>query len=327
MADDAWHPYREPRVFDRLKQAAWLVLAMCSAGALAPGAAAGEGFFDRPEGQGVASLVVPGSGQFLQSNRVAGGLYLGAFATSLAAANYYRNQDDFLDADDRFDDDLEIQFYNASTLGYDIFILVAADIAMFSGYAAYRDGRLENDNKGFSTPAPHETFSDLALAPFQIDYLLRPTTYIPLLLVGAALSQTESGDPNDGLYEIRYADDVNTTVLGLYHTVGIGMGPAVAEEALFRGFLNNHFSHLYGRYGGLALSSALFALGHLGEGNQADALTAGVFGAYVGLLQQRNGYAIGEGVAIHFWSNFLAGLTALQHGGPAENLLTFAFSF
>ncbi|MDH3714834.1 MAG: CPBP family intramembrane metalloprotease, partial [Gammaproteobacteria bacterium] len=214
-----------------------------------------------------------------------------------------------------------------STLGYDIFVLAAADIAMFSGYAAYRDGRLANDNKGFSTPAPHETFGDLALAPFQVDYLFRPTTYVPLLLVGAALSQTRSGDPNDGLYEIRYTDDVNRAVLGLYHTVGIGMGPAVAEEALFRGFLNNHFSHHYGRWGGLALSSALFALGHLGEGNQADALTAGIFGAYVGLLQQRNGYAIGEGVAIHFWSNFLAGLTALRHGGPAEDLLTFAFSF
>ena len=123
------------------------------------------------------------------------------------------------------------------------------------------------------------------------------------------------------------AEDVNRAVLGLYHTVGIGMGPAVAEEALFRGFLNNHFSHHYGRWGGLALSSALFAIGHLGEGNQADALTAGLFGAYVGLLQQRNGYAIGEGVAIHFWTNFLAGLTALSHGGPAEDLLTFTFSF
>lgn len=314
-------------MFDRLKPAVCGALAVCAAVALKPGTAAGEGFFDRPEGQGVASLVVPGSGQFLQSSNVAGGLYLGAFATSLAAASYFRNQDDFLDADDRFDDDQEIQFVNAATLNYDIFVLAAADIAMFSGYAAYRDGRLKNDNEGFITPAPHETFGDLALAPFQVDYLLRPTTYIPLLLAGAALSQTQSGDPNDGLYEIRYADDVNTALLGLYQTVGIGMGPAVAEEAFFRGFLNNHFSHQYGRWGGLALSSALFALGHLGEGNQADALTAGVFGAYVGLLQQRNGYAIGEGVAIHFWSNFLAGLTALRHGGPAENLLTFAFSF
>ncbi|MDH3452660.1 MAG: CPBP family intramembrane metalloprotease, partial [Gammaproteobacteria bacterium] len=256
-----------------------------------------------------------------------GALYLGAFTGSLLAASHYRDKDEFLDTDERFDDDREIQFYNKATLRFDIFVLAAADTAMYSGYAAYRDGREEGNNEGFSTPAPHEALSDLALAPFQLTYLSRPTTFIPLLLVGAALAQTESGDTGDGFYEIRYADDVNETELQLFQTLGIGMGPAVAEEAFFRGFLNNHFSHHYGRWGGLALSSTLFALGHLGQGNQADALTAGIFGAYVGLLQQRNRYAIGEGVAIHFWSNFLAGLTALQHGGSADNLLTFSYPF
>lgn len=305
-----------------------LVLGLLGVIGQVSGAQAGEsGFFDRPEIQGVSSLLIPGSGQFMQSNPVAGGLYLGAFSTSALAAAYYRDQDDFLDSDERFDDDLEIQFYNSTTLRHDIFQLLAVDIAMFSGYAAYRDGRAAMDNKGFSTPAPEETFSDLALAPFQVDYLLRPTTYVPLLLVGAALSQTSDGDTSDGLYEIRYTDDVNETVLALYQTVGIGMGPAVAEEAFFRGFLNNHFTHQYGRWGGVALSSTLFALGHLGEGNQADALTAGLFGVYVGLLQQRNGFAIGEGVAIHFWTNFLAGLTALARGGPASDLVTLSFQF
>jgi len=318
---------RELRVFESLKRVACVLSAVAGMLAPLPGLAAAEGFFGRPEIQGVASLVIPGSGQFLQSNNLEGGLYLGAWTTSVLAANYYRNQDDFLTGDERFDDDREIQFYNQTTLRYDVFALAATDIALYSGYAAYRDGRAATGNEGYSTPAPHEGLKELALAPFQLDYLIRPTTFVPLLLVGAALSQTSPGDPNDGLYEIRYTDDVNETLLNLYYTVGIGMGPGVSEEAFFRGFLNNHFSHQYGRWGGLALSSSLFALGHLGEGNQADALTAGIFGAYVGLLQQRNGYAIGEGVAIHFWSNFLSGLAALQRGGPVENLLTFAIEF
>ncbi len=292
-----------------------------------PWPAAAEGLFDRPEGQGVASLVVPGSGQFLQSRKGEGAAYLGAFTASVLAAVHYRNRDDFLDSDQKFDDDREILFYNETTLRADIFSLAATDIALYSGYAAYRDARAARDNEGYSTPAPHEELGDLALAPFQLEYLRRPTTFIPLLLAGVVLAQTDAGDTDDGLYEIRYADDVNETELRLFYTLGIGMGPAVTEEAFFRGFLNNHFSHQYGRWGGLALSSGLFALGHIGQGNQADALTAGVFGAYVGLLQQHNAYAIGEGVAIHFWSNFLAGLTALRHGGSAANLLTFAYTF
>lgn len=207
-----------------------------------------------------------------------------------------------------------------------MFALAATDLAFYSSYAAYRDARQSAGNADYATPPPRETLEELSLAPFRLEYLTRPTTFVPLLLVGAQLANLERGDEDDGFYEIRYADDVNEAEINLFFTAGIGYGPGVTEEAFFRGFLNNHFSHRFGRWGGLALSSGIFALGHLGRGNQANALEAGLFGAYVGWLQQRNNYAIGEGVAIHFWTNFLAGLTALQHGGRA-NLIQLGFSF
>ena len=75
------------------------------------------------------------------------------------------------------------------------------------------------------------------------------------------------------------------------------------------------------------MSSLAFAAGHLGQGNQADFLSAGLAGAYLGWVQQRNGYAIGEGVALHFWGNFLHGLAALDKGGAAPNLVSFAYRF
>ena len=104
------------------------------------------------------------------------------------------------------------------------------------------------------------------------------------------------------------------------------MGPAVGEEAFFRGFLNNQLSHQLGRWWGLGLSSGIFALGHSGTGNQASALQAGIFGLYTGWLQQHNNYAIGEGVAIHFWGNFLASAVAIANGGSAE-LMRLNFEF
>jgi membrane protease YdiL (CAAX protease family) len=88
--------------------------------------------------------------------------------------------------------------------------------------------------------------------------------------------------------------------------VGIG------EEAFFRGFVNNALSDSWGRWWGLAGSSAIFGLAHEGIGGQATILQAAGFGAYLGWIQQRNDYDIGEGVAIHFWWDFLVSLGMLQ---------------
>jgi uncharacterized protein len=45
---------------------------------------------------------------------------------------------------------------------------------------------------------------------------------------------------------------------------------------------------------------------------------AGLAGAYLGWVQQRNNFAIGEGVAIHYWVNVIAGIAAIRHGGSAQ---------
>ena len=37
----------------------------------------------------------------------------------------------------------------------------------------------------------------------------------------------------------------------------------------------------------------------------------------------RNGFQIGEGVALHYWINVLAGISAIRHGGSAQ-LITVA---
>jgi membrane protease YdiL (CAAX protease family) len=88
----------------------------------------------------------------------------------------------------------------------------------------------------------------------------------------------------------------------------------VGEEAFFRGFLNNEFSERYGDRWGLAVSSLIFGLGHTGQGQTANVLQATAAGLYLGWLHQRNGFETGEGVALHYWINVLAGLSAIRNG-------------
>jgi hypothetical protein len=43
-------------------------------------------------------------------------------------------------------------------------------------------------------------------------------------------------------------------------------------------------------------------------------------GAYLGWVHQKNGFEVGEGVALHYWINVLAGISAIHNGGSAELL-------
>jgi membrane protease YdiL (CAAX protease family) len=82
--------------------------------------------------------------------------------------------------------------------------------------------------------------------------------------------------------------------------------------------LNNGLSDSLGPGWGLVTSSAIFGLAHEGVGNQATIAQAMLFGLYLGWLQQRNDYDIGEGVAIHFWWNFLVSLGTLKERRAKE---------
>jgi membrane protease YdiL (CAAX protease family) len=95
---------------------------------------------------------------------------------------------------------------------------------------------------------------------------------------------------------------------------------AVGEEAFFRGVLNNGLSSGLGEFWGLVASSALFGVAHNGQGATAYPAGAALFGLYLGWLQQHNEYRIGQGVAIHFWWDFLLSLALLQKHSPDQQV-------
>lgn len=271
-----------------------------------------------PFWKGVSSAIVPGSGQALSGDHGEAAAHFGIFGLSLYNALRQRDKDDFLDEDTRYDEDNDREVINRTTLKYDYAARLAFDTALYSSYAAYRDAR-QRDNAGYRTPLPRESLTDLARAPFSLRYLSRPTTFVPLVIQAAAVFADKDG------YRIDRARDVSEGDLHAYNLVANEM-VAVGEEAFFRGFLNNEFSERYGNRWGLTISSVIFGLGHTGQGQTANALQATAAGLYLGWLHQRNDFEAGEGVALHYWVNVLAGISAIRNGEQAE-LLAFRFSF
>jgi len=265
--------------------------------------------------KGLASLVVPGAGQASNGDYGEAALHFGVFAVSVYGVIRYQDKSDYLDADQRYDEDNNREFINKTTLRYDYAARLVTDMALYSGYAAYRDAR-ERDNAGFRTPAPRESLTDLAVAPFSINYLSRPTTFIPLAIQALALYHYKDSTDAYGIYR---ANDVSERDLHVFNLAANEM-TAVGEEAFFRGFLNNEFSSRYGDNAGLATSSAIFGLAHTGQGQTANVLEATLAGAYLGWVHQKNGFEVGEGVALHYWINVLAGISAIHNGGSAELL-------
>jgi hypothetical protein len=265
--------------------------------------AAGE---PSPTVAAAASAIIPGLGQATQGDYVAAAEHFTIFAGSLAAAAHYQGKSDFLSDDTRYQHDREI--VNQTTLRRDFALRVAGDTALYSSFAAYRDGR-SRDSRSYRTPAPKESLSELAVAPFSWEYLSRPTTFIPLglQLLGAMSDR----------YGVYRAPDVSKNALYAYELTANEF-TAVGEEGFFRGFLNNELSDRWGNGWGLAGSSALFGLAHTGQGQAANTVQAGLAGAYLGWVHQRNNFQIGEGVAIHYWVNVIAGLAAIRHGGSAQ---------
>lgn len=300
------------RLAGRLVHSTVLAAIMLAIGGIGPAHAAD------PVLAGLASLVIPGTGQMSNGDYGEGAVHLGVFAVSAYGAVRYRDQDDFLDEDARLDEDNDREFINRTTLKYDYAVRLATDTMLYSSYAAYRDARAY-DNSGYRRPAPRESLADLAAAPFSPRYLMRPTTFIPLAIQAAAVFSSGYR------YRIDRADDVSRGDLYTFNFIANEM-TAVGEEAMFRGFLNNEFSDRYGDGRGLAISSAIFGLSHSGAGQTANVLEATAAGVYLGWLHQRNGFQAAEGAALHYWINVLAGIAAIRNGGDAP-LLNLQLAF
>lgn len=282
---------------------AWAAAALVAGGLLAASIADAAD----PEWAAVGSTLLPGVGQMANGDYGAGAFQL---ALSFALARQYiilTDRPEYLEPRERVDSRNHFIETNKTILEADLYGSALTNLTFYSAYAAYRDARTAGNNQGYTTPAPRESLGDLAIAPYRWEYLRRPTTFIPI----AAALYFALTPPDDERYLYKPDRTVTRDTLrqgAFVQSMMVGVG----EEAFFRGFLNNGLSDSLGPGWGLVTSSAIFGLAHEGVGNQATIGAATLFGLYLGWLQQRNGYDIGEGVAVHFWWNFLVSLGALK---------------
>ncbi|MBK1736086.1 hypothetical protein CKO15_12555 [Halorhodospira abdelmalekii] len=254
------------------------------------------------------SFFAPGTGQFINQQPGKGAAHLSTFLGSIAASAYYQNHEDFIEFDDRYDEDNEIIYTTRVNEHADLASRVMLASMFYSSYDAYIERRRLLGNRNYNTPAHAESLQSLTLAPFNREYLTRWTTLAPLAIAASTLLI----GPDDG-WVTSFEDGMSRGEAAAYVFPQHG-AVAIGEEAFFRGMLNNSFSHQWGERWGLAASSVAFGLAHTGEGVSANAAVATAAGFYLGWVHQRNDYQLGESVAIHFWWNVMVSLATLRYG-------------
>ncbi len=277
-----------------------------------------------PELTATGSFFIPGLGQALNSDYGKAGFHFGSALVFARQYSFQVEQEDYILPADRVDNKNKEIDTNRTSFVAELWGSALFNLQLYSSFAAYRDGRQALSNEGYETPAPTESLVDLAYAPFQWDLLSRPTTFVPLLFpLYFALTP-----PSDERFLFNPDDSITREEMAAGFAVQHNM-VAVGEEAFFRGLLNNGFSNSFGETYGLLTSSAIFGLAHQGNAGQATSVGAGLFGLYVGYLQQINGYRIDQGVAIHFWWNFLVsvGMLAERKTDRELRIITFYTEF
>ncbi|MEY8211422.1 MAG: CPBP family intramembrane glutamic endopeptidase [Gammaproteobacteria bacterium] len=270
-------------------------------------------WFKNPNMAAFSSLIVPGSVQLHDERYQMGSAFLGTAIGAQLLLEDYMDADDFIEDDDRFDDDLKENYINLSTFKADVIANIKLNNALLSSYDAYKSRK----HDGAISPKDH--ISDLWSAPFEWNFISRPTTYVPMLVIAIYASQ------RDNNYAFIKSSDVSGSDLHISNALKAEV-TAVGEEAFFRGYVNTEMSDNYGENYGLLGSSLIFGATHTGEGDQANFLEASSIGGYLGWLHQRNDYRLGESVAVHYWINFILGVAEIEQGGTIP-LLEFNSKF
>lgn len=257
------------------------------------------------------SYVVPGSVELYEGEWTQGGLTLGVAAT--AHTRYQELKEDaprLIVTEDTSIPTTTTTVSSHSALDRDSIGSFAFQMGMISSYNAYR---LRGGHS--------ESYSDILLAPFDPKQIFRPISVVSLLIAGSIL-----GRGNDQ-YRYEWNEKIERRNMEAYVFGRLAYMPAVSEEMFFRGYLNTELSKNFSPWVGVPVSALIFGAVHDGVGIQASAAMAGAAGLALGILQVSNDYNISQGVALHFWFNFFAGLQAIRNGGSAPGLISYGFKF
>ena len=180
----------------------------------------------------------------------------------------------------------------------------------YSSYAAYRDVRNFNEQRGYKYPMPQDSLEDLIKAPFQWSVVSKKEVWggiLGFLTAGAVVSYYAF--PETAIHFPLATQDNPSMPPIMAFPVGIG------EESFFRGFLQSTLMEYTSPIPAIFGSSLCFGLvhipnaEHLPENQRKVYYTAAVplitvFGGYMGWLTHKTG-SLKYSTAIHSWYDFI----------------------
>ncbi len=273
-----------------------------------------------------ASLFLPGFGQYLQGDfpwgagyslTAVGGVVL-AINSRFMLVDKYLNEGPIPTEPIPKSPEMQGMFYGLQLYQ------TAGFLSAYQVFAASVPSLQERGHYRF-LPNP-EGVGDLLVSPFRLEYLKKPTTYIPLglftALAGLAVSSERGSSQTDNsrLVPYHFRDALFTT--------GVSFNAGVSEEAFFRGYALPWFYQAFGERWFFAngMQAAAFGLAHYNPENESTAihmLITGTMGYYFGSMTRRNDWNVGEAIFLHFWWDivaFTAGYLTLRE-------IRFDFSF
>lgn len=190
---------------------------------------------------------------------------------------------------------------------------LASQVAQWAGgmstYHSFRTAvRTRKQYGEYSFLNYEETPFDIMTAPFHAEYLLRPTTFIPLAVISGlsilSMNQPESADTDLVKDQLRAED--------AFYAGAFSYNAGTHEEAVFRGWLQPWLMQQWGSpFWSNATQSVVFGAAHLNT-NPLPIIQI-LLGYHLGWVTQKNGYRLGEAVFIHAWWDVVAFITSYSY--------------
>jgi membrane protease YdiL (CAAX protease family) len=278
-------------------------------------------FAKRPKMAAGFSVLCPGCGYFYLGETERGLAYLGATAGLVVAT--------LVAFDHHTDREGVVQQYPGRATP---FLMGLQNLWLYGIFASYRDARLARGDLGARYPVAREQLSELLFAPFNPRVLKSPWVWagLPALLGGAVglgvLFNHLSGEPATQMTR-SLTDGGGVQFFGKHYGAGAGVAlgetynlslflpVGIGEEAAFRGVIQAGLSETpLDLWGGWAVGSVIFGALHtlnfVGKENGAREAALAVpyitlTGSYLGFLYIHSRFSLAQGVALHFWYDFL----------------------
>ncbi len=247
------------------------------------------------------SFAVPGLDQWIRREYENGAAFSGTAVAGLGvfAAHHRKNEN--------------LDFSLTTRVDRERWQLLGLHIYSTSGFLSARHAfidAVETRQEDFSFLTAKESDWDILKAPLNVAYFIRPTTFIPLLLLGGLIAIDTRSDR-----ERRWSRPTGNDV---FFSTAFSYGAGTGEEAFFRGFLMPVTMRWTGSgWGSNAIQATVFALAH---GVNPIPWPQFLFGAYTGWLSQSQDWSLSEGVFIHTWWDIIAFLTEYSFRKPGQQV-------